>query len=229
MHLVLIAVGIALVAFGAVVLVRYADRAGGTFKWLGVEMTSTSAGLPLIALGVAAIAFAVTNAPRDAAPKQGAATSTLATSPPATSTPATSTLATPTAGATTDACADSTVAGVARERVATVELGMRDLQVVRRDQPQDTPFALVLTENGRRIGALRVRQYGSGASVLFKIESAVDAECRTVTELENLSRGGDPRALQNWDTLRLRLGARRYDVRLGGEGEITVGFFGAGA
>jgi hypothetical protein len=212
MHLVLIAVGIGLVAFGAVVLVRYADRAGGTFKWLGIEMTSTSAGLPLIALGVAAIAFAVTRG--DGAP---------------TPAPADTTASTRAAAAGDSTCLAATFDGVARDRVATVEAGMRDAQVVRRDQPQDTPFGLVLTEDGRRIGALRVRRYGSGASVLFKIESAVDAECRAAAELENLSRGGDPRAMQNWDTIRLRLGARRYDIRLGGEGDVNVEFLGAGA
>jgi hypothetical protein len=51
-------VGVALVVFGAFVLVRFPDRPGGRLVWHGVEVSSVGAGFPLIVLGVVAIAIA---------------------------------------------------------------------------------------------------------------------------------------------------------------------------
>ena len=115
---------------------------------------------------------------------------------------------------------------VPRDRVHTLEVGMRDLEVIGSHQPLDQPFVLVLTENGQRIGALRIRLYPStsSAGALFKIEEAVDGVCAAVQEMRNESRGGNPRELQNWDTVRLTLGAHQYDLRIGGEGNISVVF-----
>ncbi len=53
--LVLLLVGVALVVFGAFVLVRMPSRPGGTIKARWFEVSSVGAGLPLIVLGVAAI------------------------------------------------------------------------------------------------------------------------------------------------------------------------------
>lgn len=58
---VLVVVGVALVLFGALVLLRFPDRPGGRLVWHGVEVSSVGAGLPLIVLGVAAIAIAVSS------------------------------------------------------------------------------------------------------------------------------------------------------------------------
>jgi hypothetical protein len=53
--LALLIVGIALLAFGALVLLRYPTRPGGKVAWRGFEVSSAGAGLPILALGVAAI------------------------------------------------------------------------------------------------------------------------------------------------------------------------------
>ena len=55
---ILLIIGVALVLFGALVLLRFPDRPGGRIGWHGFEVNSVGAGLPIIALGVVAIAFA---------------------------------------------------------------------------------------------------------------------------------------------------------------------------
>ena len=40
MLIALALLGVVLIAFGAVVLLRYSDRPGGTLKWRGAEVTS---------------------------------------------------------------------------------------------------------------------------------------------------------------------------------------------
>lgn len=57
---VLLVIGIVLVIFGALVLVKFPDKAGGKITWLGVEISSTGAGLPLIVLGVVTMTLAAT-------------------------------------------------------------------------------------------------------------------------------------------------------------------------
>jgi hypothetical protein len=47
---VLVVVGVALVVFGAFVLVRFPDRPGGRLVWHGVEVSSVGAGFPLSSL-----------------------------------------------------------------------------------------------------------------------------------------------------------------------------------
>src|SRR2546428_11642501 len=54
----LLAVGIAVVAFGAVVLLKFPQRPGGRIAWHGFEVSSVGAGLPLIVVGIAAVAVA---------------------------------------------------------------------------------------------------------------------------------------------------------------------------
>ena len=89
------------------------------------------------------------------------------------------------------------------------------------------PFGVVLTENGRRIAALRVRLYrGPNSSAdFYRVEAAVDAACRPLAELRNQSRGDDPTRLINWDTLRFHVDGHDYDLRIGGEGDVSVGNF----
>lgn len=53
----------------------------------------------------------------------------------------------------------------------------------------------------------------------------MDASCRQVDEIRNLTRGGNPRELQNWDTAAMRFDGREYNLRIGGEGSIGVNYF----
>ena len=78
---VLLGLGIAVAVFGAFVLVRFPERPGGTISWKGLNISSKGAGLPLIALGVAAAAFAVVRGP--AGPLSSPATSSGSNAVPA--------------------------------------------------------------------------------------------------------------------------------------------------
>ncbi len=55
---VLLAIGIVLVLFGALVLVKFPNKAGGKVTFLGVEISSAGAGLPLVVLGVVTMTLA---------------------------------------------------------------------------------------------------------------------------------------------------------------------------
>jgi hypothetical protein len=210
MFTTLLLLGIALLAFGALVLLKYSDRPGGTIKSFGVEVSSAGAGLPLIALGVGFIAFAA-----------------VRFSPTSRGTDVRGTPAETTAKlqASDTSCVAALLSGVSRDRVDTVEVGMQGVEVIGSHQTLNTPFVLLLTENGQRIGAMRIRLYQASNSSgdLYKIEQAIDAGCANVEQMRN-SRGGNPRDLMNWDTLRATLGAHQYDLRIGGEGNITVSF-----
>jgi hypothetical protein len=213
MLMALALLGVVLIVFGALVLLRYSDRPGGTIKWLGAEVTSKGAGLPLIALGVISVAFAAVRYDPVTRQLNGE--------------PADSVAIKATAHQPGDSsCLVAWRSAVPRDRVHTLEVGMRDVEIIGSHQPLDQPFVLVLTENGQRIGALRIRLYQSTSAnaALFKIEEAVDGGCSDVQEMRNDSRGGNPRELQNWDTVRLSLGSHQYDLRIGGEGNISVVF-----
>lgn len=222
MAVALLLFGIALVGFGAVVLLRYSDRPGGSLKLLGMEMSSTGAGLPLVGLGVACVLLAVLDGPEREEDGSRSGVDTAAVAPPDSSTRSTP----PGPAGGFEACL-AEVAPLPAERVARVEAGMSDVEVIGPHQPLEAPFAVVLTENGAPVGAVRLRLYRANASTsdLYRVEAIVDARCQPVTELRNASRGGDPRALTSWDTLWMRLGATAYRMRVGGEGSITVGSF----
>lgn len=214
MTLVLLALGAALVVFGGVVLIRYADRPGGDVKWLGLEVSSKGAGLPLVALGVACIAIAATQRPNGPRPP-GFGDTTRST--------VTLTDTGPTAGS----CRSDVFRDVAPDRIVAVERGMQSVPVIAPPQPIDPPVGVILTDGGARVAALRLKlhrgpNYGAD---LYRVEAAVDGACASLTGTRNASRGGDPTALTNWDTFHFRSAGREYDVRVGGEGGISVGSF----
>jgi hypothetical protein len=55
----LAAVGVGVIALGAIVLLLMPDRPGGTISWAGVKVNSAGAGMPLIVVGLVAVAVAV--------------------------------------------------------------------------------------------------------------------------------------------------------------------------
>jgi hypothetical protein len=63
MHILIGVLGVVVAVFGIVVTIRYHDRPGGTLRWLGMELSSTGAGLPLVALGVLSLIAATILAP----------------------------------------------------------------------------------------------------------------------------------------------------------------------
>jgi hypothetical protein len=210
MFVPLVLLGVVLIVFGAFVLLRYSDRPGATVKWLGAELSSNGAGLPLIMLGVGCIAFAALRFP-----------------PGGHSTRDSTTVATSSSPVRKDGtCIDEWLSGIPRDRIDTVEAGMRDLEVIGSHQPLEQPFVLLLTDNGKLIGALRVRLYRASnhSSDLYKIEDAIDAQCSTIEDIRNASRGGNPRELVNWDNLGVTLGGKKYELTIGGEVSIGVNF-----
>lgn len=112
--------------------------------------------------------------------------------------------------------------GIPRDRIAPVEAGTQDLDVIAANQPKAGTVGLMLTNNGRSIGAMRFAFFPT--SEIFKIESVVDEQCETVEEYRNTSRGGDKHGLQNYDTVRLSLGGTLYDLQLGGGSTIRLNF-----
>ena len=105
-------------------------------------------------------------------------------------------------------------------RVKVMESGTADGEVLPPDQPKDGPVVIVLTENGTPVGAIAFQLYVSND--LFKITQVVDARCQPVETFRNESRGGDRHVLQNYDTVELTFGTRKYSLSLGyGAGTIS--------
>jgi len=209
---VLLIAGIALVVFGAFVLLRFPDRPGGAIKWQGMEVSSVGGGLPLIVLGVAAIAIASVRGP-------GTPTGPTGPGEPVGKDPATS----EPSSAPSAECLDRYFMGIPKDRVATLEEGARDVDVIDPGQPKEGTVGIRLDALGSPIGALRF-QYFPGSGDVFKIETVVDAQCRETEEFSNVSRTSDKRTLQNYDTLRIQLGGRFYELRFGGGAEIRLNF-----
>ncbi len=123
--MVLVIVGVALVGLGFLVLLKFPDRPGGKVAWLGFEVNSVGAGLPLIALGVVTIAIAG---------------------------PIGFPGAEPAFSVTPEAEPGST--GVPADRIVTLEDGTHDRDIIRVDQPKDRLISIKFTQNGRVLGAL---------------------------------------------------------------------------
>jgi hypothetical protein len=226
MLIIVIVIGVALIVFGAFILVRYADRPGGTLKWLGLEVSSTGAGLPLIALGIGSVLVATISQPND--PERGGDVEPPSSESTSSSSPSTSPYGSPSAGgpvanafADSSSCLNSLFSSLPGDRVAWLEAGVRDLDVIAPPQPLTEPFGLVFTQNGQRIGALRMRLYPGD---LLKIESIVDTDCLPIAGLQIVGRGGNPLELMNYDTVRMRFGESEYDLRIGAGTTIRLNF-----
>ena len=192
--LVLVIVGIALVGLGALVLLIFPDRPGGKVAWHGFEVSSVGAGLPLIVLGVVAIAIA--------GPIQlsGAKPVSPAVAPGA----------------------EPGSTGVPAERTVTLEDGTNNRDIIQVDQPKDQPISIKFTQNSRTLGALTLLPFPKDG--LFKVQDVVDAQNRPVVEYSNASRGGPKNVLQNSDTLHVRFENKIYLLRVIGFDTIRVNF-----
>jgi hypothetical protein len=221
--------GVGLLLFGGLVLLRFPNRPGGKLSWGGLEVDSRGAGLPLMLVGLVAIAAAnpalpgvVPIGPGPALPVVGTAAAgpaptvagTAGVGPglPVVGTVPAAGPASPVAGTAGD-CLARQLAALPANRVATMEVGAVDFDVVEKSRASDGPVAIKVTEGGQPIGALTFRPLADNE--LFRLESLVDASCRPVDEVRNASRGGDRRVLQNWDEWEFRLGEGRYNLRLG--------------
>ena len=203
----LLVVGIAVAVFGGLVLLKFPERPGGRIAWHGFEVSSVGAGMPLMVVGVTAVAIAAV---------RGGTTGVPTSQMSGKSGPAGSTA---TSGSSAGC---SAFRGIPQARVRKVEEGANGLDVIGTDQSQSAPFVLKLTQNDKEIGGIRARWIAS--SSLFKIESVVDADCKPT---ESFSSGSSNRHdLQNYGDLLLNLGSRHYDLNLGiAGGAIQVDYF----
>jgi hypothetical protein len=201
--------GIGLILFGMVVLLRFPDRPGGKIAWHGAEVSSVGAGLPIIVLGLAALVLFPTAA---STASGGGPTQRLLNG-----------LTTTLGVGGGDSCRGQQLRDVPNARVVTVEEGARDLEIVGPQDSKEEPFSLWLTDGGRFVGAIKLRFFRAGE--LFKAEAIVDGTCQPVEDFRNAARGGDKRTLQNWDWWEMKLGGQRYSLRIGFSDDISVGHF----
>ncbi|HLZ29083.1 MAG TPA: hypothetical protein VKV73_17340 [Chloroflexota bacterium] len=92
-YVIVLLLGIALAVFGAVLLVRYPDRQGGTIKALSIEVTAPGAGVVLVVLGLGAAAYSAPNlgsrGPDNTGPTAAPVAASPATATPVAGTPVT--------------------------------------------------------------------------------------------------------------------------------------------
>lgn len=124
-------------------------------------------------------------------------------------------------GAADEACFSRYFKGIPGYRLGTVEAGAY-VDVLSEAEPKAGPIGITFTDFGRLIGGIRFAFFPE--NTFFKIESVVDARCRSVEDYENRL-GGDKRVWQDSSTVRVRLGGRFYDVTANGAGSIVrLGF-----
>jgi len=111
-----------------------------------------------------------------------------------------------------DGCPQQSLKDVTSDRIVSVEVGAKDAQILDLDQPKEPPIAIVLTDNGKPVGAIKFQFYASDTP-LFKVKSVIDAQCKSIEEYKNTTSGGDKHVLQNFDTLQVSWSKVFYAVR----------------
>jgi hypothetical protein len=212
MLLLLAAVGVALVALGALVLLRFPDRPGGRVRLMGLEVSSIGAGLPLIALGVLAVATAGVQ-PREGGPTSSAENSGgggggQAGRPPPRNTPA--------------CIVDFFDARprVARDRRRTLPAEAEDVDVLGPAEQKLEEFGLVLTDRRKVVGATKM-SYDVDASQ-YRFDRLVDGRCRPAGWTAPDMPGANPSTVNNHTTLRLTLSEGEYLLELKAETAVEV-------
>ena len=180
-------------------LLLFPDRPGGKIAWRGVEVSSIGAGLPLIVVGLAAIAIWSGGVIRGDGGDSGDQTIAALR------------------------CPDDLAKSVSAVRVATVESGVNAQIVAGPTVSKTEPFGLRLTDGGETVGAMTVRFFP--ASGMFKVQSFVDANCQ-VGHVQSLAEPGQGAfsEIPNWADVRIVLLGRSYRFNLGGGDEIRVNF-----
>lgn len=206
---VLLVIGVGVVALGAFVLLLFPDRPGGKIAWQGAEVSSIGAGLPLIVVGIAAIAISGSGAIGDdggglfGGSDGGGGDSRDQT---------TAALE----------CPDDLSASVPPERVASVELGANAQIVAGLTASKTEPFGLRLTDGGETVGAITARFFP--ASGVFRIQSFVDADCDAMEVVSLVPGEGRLDAVPEHSDVRIDLMDRAYVLNFGGGKDIRVNF-----
>jgi hypothetical protein len=174
---VLLVVGVGVVALGAFVLLLFPDRPGGKIAWQGVEVSSIGAGLPLIVVGIAAIAIASSGVVGG----DGGITGKHQVSSEGSGGPP----------ASDSACPDA-LESVPAERVSDVPQGAHNLVAVGRTASKTEPFGLRFIVADHVIGVLAARLLIGGQ---LQVKRLVDADCQP-TQVEEIGGGGPVESLE---------------------------------
>ena len=169
--------------------------------------------LPGILTGVAALITALGGlylATRNNSSNNNRQTNVVSSTPAATATPGTS------QGLDSDSgeCFAQYFAEVPQDRLINVEVGSQNVQIIRPDQSKSGDVGIRLTSFDKPVGAVKFIATTNRSATVFRIKGVVDGKCQKAEELINDSRGGDPTSLQNWDTLKARIGGHTYTLRL---------------
>ena len=112
---------------------------------------------------------------------------------------------------------------VEEERWSPVEVGASDFDIIKPPQPIQGLIGIKFTDFDRSIGAIKI--FPVPANGVFRVVSVVDSTCQEIEDYKNVSRGGPKDTLLSFDTLEMRIGGNRYQLRLGMEEEIEVNTF----
>jgi hypothetical protein len=202
---VLIVLGVAVVVFGAVILLLFPDRPGGKIAWQGAEVSSIGAGLPLIVVGIVAVGLAGTGVIGNDEDGGGETSGSAGNA----GTPA------------AIKCPDDLAKSLPAQRVATVESGANAQIIAGPSASKTQPFGLRLTDGGETVGAVSATFFP--ASGVFK-GTIVDADCHA-TKVQSLVPGeGSLEAVPNNADVRLDLMGQSYVLNFGGGSDIRVNF-----
>jgi hypothetical protein len=173
----LVTLGVLLILFGGLVLLRFPDRPGGEFEFRGVRIQSVGAGLPLIVLGVVTVIIAVLQV--DPAAEQGAS------QPGEPGGTTTTTTTTSTTWAPTDVPTTTTGPGDCLEDYLEREPRVNPAFQKRLPEGETVPvnsmieFALILVEGTEVTGAVRFRY--EPIPPTLTVYDVVDARCQLAT------------------------------------------------
>ena len=203
--LALLVLGLALVAFGALVLLRFPDRPGGEVRLMGLHVSSISAGLPIIALGVLAAIVAAGGLGADETASDDSADSSsggsgIVSGPPPDDAPA--------CLATYFAAAPKV--GLHRQR--TLPAARDDVTVLAAEESKREEFGVIPTDGGQVLGAAKMSY--DPAALRFRIDGVVDATCRPVRWTSPDVPGANPMSLDDVSHLQARFGPDTDDFEL---------------
>jgi hypothetical protein len=198
---ILLVVGVGVVVLGAFVLLLFPDRPGGKIAWQGAEVSSIGAGLPLIVVGIVAVALSGGGVIGGDGGGGDSGDRTIAALK----------------------CPGDVAQALPSRRVASVESGANAQIIVGPSGSKTEPFGLRLTDAGKTVGAITARYFP--ASGVFKIQSFVDADCHA-SQVESLAEPGEGPlpAVPNAGDVRVDLQDRSYVLNLGAGGDIRVNF-----
>jgi len=208
--LLLAVLGVALVALGALVLLRFPDRPGGKVRFLGLEVSSVGGGLPLIALGMLAVVVAVQQRDGDQVTTDGSSGGGAGqvAGPPPESAPA---------------CIAHFFGirpEVHKERRRTLPAEAEDVDVLGAAEPKLREFGLVLTDRRKVVGAAKLR-YDTDVNQ-FYVDAVVDAGCERADWTADDTPGSNPSLVNNFNDLTLALSAGDYIVELKANSEVEM-------